>query len=506
MASQASASFKDPPGPSNATPPSLKPKLPQPSVVSGVAATTPSPIKPEVPTPSTAVQRPPLAPPSPDADVVQIPSYSRWFSWNSIHECEVRFLPEFFDSRSPSKNPKNYMYYRNSIIKHFRHNPSGKLTFTEVRKTLVGDVGSIRRVFDFLEAWGLINYSPSALNKPLKWEDKDSKSTLQGGADGGGSLADSTPPKRDSSKRLCSGCQSVCTIACFVCDKYDLTLCARCYVRGNYRVGVSCSDFRRVEISEEIRTEWTEKETLQLLEAVTHYGDEWKKVALHVPGRSEKDCVTHFLKLPFGEEFSGYAELGEPCSKYDQIKSCSNSDCGSESIGSSSACKRMRLTPLADASNPIMSQAAFLSALAGTEVAEAAARAAVTALTEIEYGASKGNIESLSRNTRQQVAGVAANGDTNLNALEGASLDANSLPENEEVDAEKAISKIIEVQMKEIQDKIVHFEELDLLMEKEWQQLEQIKNLLFVDQLALLFHKKSTSKTGERVEENVRTD
>lgn len=60
--------------------------------------------------------------------------------------------------------------------------------------------------------------------------------------------------------------------------------------------------------------------------------------------------------------------------------------------------------------------------------------------------------------------------------------------------------------MKEIQDKIVRFEEMDLLMEKEWQQLDQIKNLLFVDQLTLMFHKKSTPKTGELMEENVRTE
>lgn len=39
--------------------------------------------------------------------------------------------------------------------------------------------------------------------------------------------------------------------------------------------------------------------------------------------------------------------------------------------------------------------------------------------------------------------------------------------------------------MKEIKDKISHFEALDLHMEKEWQQLEQMKNMLFVDQLTL---------------------
>lgn len=51
--------------------------------------------------------------------------------------------------------------------------------------------------------------------------------------------------------------------------------------------------------------------------------------------------------------------------------------------------------------------------------------------------------------------------------------------------------------MKNIQDKLIRFEDLDLLMEKEGQQLEQMKNMFFLDQLNLLFHKPSVPKTGE---------
>lgn len=58
--------------------------------------------------------------------------------------------------------------------------------------------------------------------------------------------------------------------------------------------------------------------------------------------------------------------------------------------------------------------------------------------------------------------------------------------------------------MKEIQDKILHFEELDLQMEKELAQLEGMKNLLFVDQLNLLFRRSYALKTEERAVENVK--
>lgn len=101
------------------------------------------------------------------------------------------------------------MYYRNSIIKQYRENSSRKITFTDVRRTLVGDVGSIRRVFDFLETWGLINYSVSSV-KPLKWEDKETKSAA---------ASEASPQNKEASKRLCSGCKSLCSIACFACDK-----------------------------------------------------------------------------------------------------------------------------------------------------------------------------------------------------------------------------------------------------------------------------------------------
>lgn len=88
---------------------------------------------------------------------------------------------------------------------------------------------------------------------------------------------------------------------------------------------------------------WSEKETLSLLEAVMHYGDDWKKVAPYVTGRTEKDCVSQFVKLPFGEQFVKDSDSEDGFETFDHIKG-------------SAPNKRMRVTPLADASNPIMAQ------------------------------------------------------------------------------------------------------------------------------------------------------
>lgn len=130
-----------------------------------------------------------------------------------------------------------------------------------------------------------------------------------------------------------------------------MTLCARCYVRGNYQLGgVTSSDFRRVEINDELRVGWTERDTQHLLEALMHYGDDWKKVARHV-GKGEKDCVSHFIKLPFGAEFYTFADSGNVDGSYNPV-----TDHGSVESCKTSPTKRVRLTPLADASNPIMAQ------------------------------------------------------------------------------------------------------------------------------------------------------
>lgn len=136
----------------------------------------------------------------------------------------------------------------------------------------------------------------------------------------------------------------------FIVNQYNLTLCARCYVRGNYRTGITSSDFRRVEINEETRYNWSDKEILHLLEAVFHYGDDWKRVAEHVGGgRTEKDCLARFIKLPIGQEL-----VRQPGTE--ELDNFGDQDFGHDIDETSSSPKKIHLTPLADASNPVMAQ------------------------------------------------------------------------------------------------------------------------------------------------------
>lgn len=140
-----------------------------------------------------------------------MPSTASWFDYSSLHEIEVRALPEFFNGKNRNKAPemcvshmnrssrsrsaerhiittllhsrlsscsppppplspptpyKSYMAYRNFMIDTYRLNPSQYLTATACRRNLVGDVGAIVRVHAFLEQWGLINYQVDAETRP----------------------------------------------------------------------------------------------------------------------------------------------------------------------------------------------------------------------------------------------------------------------------------------------------------------------------------------------------
>uniref|UniRef100_A0A0E0JWR0 SWIRM domain-containing protein n=1 Tax=Oryza punctata TaxID=4537 RepID=A0A0E0JWR0_ORYPU len=402
---------------------------------------------------------------------ITIPSYSAWFSYDSIHETERRLMPEFFEGEaaaaSGSRGPEAYKYYRDTLVRRFRARPGRRLTLTEARRGLVGDVGSVRRVFDFLEEWGLINYgaSPSGAKQG---RDKKEEAVLS---------QSSLPVGATMPSKLCTGCRTVCGLAYFSCEKADISLCARCYVRANYRPGLTSADFKRIEITEDAKSDWTDKETLHLLEAVLHYGEDWKKVSHHVGSRSEKDCIARFTRLPFGEQFMGPKE--------DKIQFGNDCDLNEES--GSHISKRLCLTPLADASNPIMAQVAFLSAIVGSDVAVAAAQAAISAQSQVDISGSETD-SSISISKEEESS--CTNGLSANDLLREASANAQVQLEKERKAIEQSLSDIVGVQMKEIQDKIRRFEQKELLMEKQRKQLHCLKELLFSDQLAVVQHQR----------------
>ena len=101
--------------------------------------------------------------------------------------------------------------------------------------------------------------------------------------------------------------------------------------------------------------EWTDEETLRLLEGVERFRDDWNRVSEHVATRSQDECILHFLRLPIEDPFlEGSAHL-------------------ERSLGP------LALTPIpfSKSGNPIMSTLAFLASVVDPRVASAAAKAAL---------------------------------------------------------------------------------------------------------------------------------
>ncbi|MQL88810.1 hypothetical protein Taro_021378, partial [Colocasia esculenta] len=377
----------------------------------------------------------------PDRELYTIPSRSSWFQWDEIHEIERAELGDFFDVTSFSRNPRVYKEYRDFIINRYREDPSRRLTFTEVRRSLIGDVGALRRVFLFLDRWGLINFSAAEPSRAhaagsddgvfrVVVEDSPPSSvrilpfphagrgllspTGSKGAEEGGSFK--LPPLTSYSDvfgsptplagRLCGDCGEVC-VSGFYESKSAIAICTNCFKKENYCVGNSADDFKYndkkcLDDGKHVTGEWTGTETLSLLEAIVSKGPDWDLISNHVR-RNKLECIAKLIQLPFGEHMLGSVtgkcdqrnlvgqraeEIQQPTS--DVIKefvkpemqdheNATEEDHTAEESKTEPALKR-RCISLSDTSNSLMEKVASLSALAGPHVAAAAAEAAISAL------------------------------------------------------------------------------------------------------------------------------
>lgn len=332
-------------------------------------------------------------------------------------------------------------------------------------------------------------------------------------------------------------------------------LCPKCYESGNYGLGLSASDFKRVEfkeVSQHKSVDWTDEETLLLLEAIFLHNDDWKCVAQHVGTKSELDCVSRFVQLPLGEQYVGNISnegsdrssgnvIGEntvikqvsspkDSSTQEHYDHVSNDDKHTTDDVSGPPLKRRHLTPLADASNPIMGQVAFLSAMVGSHVAEAAAHAAIAALSEEDpasslvtstreaecqnqkNGSGASGLVGFAKDIAMEDSKKETHGGTDqttedgeslageketttptvemraatATALESAAVRAKLLADEEDRDVENLFSTVVDTQMKKLQERIQRFEEFDIITEKERSQLEHIKDLLFADRMRFI--------------------
>ncbi|XP_050355107.1 SWI/SNF complex subunit SMARCC2 isoform X2 [Nymphalis io] len=291
---------------------------------------------------------------------IVVPSYSAWFDYNSIHTIEKRALPEFFNNKNKSKTPEIYLAYRNFMLDTYRLNPTEYLTSTACRRNLAGDVCAIMRVHGFLEQWGLVNYQvetesrPTAMGPPPTSHFHVLSDTPSGLQPLQARPAQPRPenvavPKVEAG--LPNGAEAGAPV------KVEPNVKPEPTIELGTAPGLKMDQYRGGARGRE----WTEQETLLLLEALELHRDDWNRVAAHVGSRTHDECILHFLRLPIEDPYlndtSASGVLGPLA--YQPI-------------------------PFSKTGNPVMSTVAFLASVVDPRIASKATRAAMDEFSAIK--------------------------------------------------------------------------------------------------------------------------
>uniref|UniRef100_A0A674DG92 SWI/SNF related BAF chromatin remodeling complex subunit C1b n=1 Tax=Salmo trutta TaxID=8032 RepID=A0A674DG92_SALTR len=432
-----------------------------------------------------------------------VPSYTAWFNYNCIHQIEKRALPEFFNGQNKSKSPEIYLAYRNFMIDSYRLNPQEYLSSTSCRRNLTGDVCAVMRVHALLEQWGLVNYQVDAESRPLPMGPPPTPhfNTLADTPSGLAPLQHRPLQVSSSQQMLFFPERSVEKPS----DSQNFGLRTDLYARKHPKSKGASSG-----------RDWTEQETLLLLEALEVYRDDWNKVSEHVGSRTQDECILHFLRLPIEDPYL-------------------------EDSASSLGPLAYQPVPFSQSENPVMSTVAFLASVVDPRVASAAAKAALGAcmrvcvcvreresesafvltrslqtvlepsggersvegervkrenaemtVTEERDGDSGGNCET-DRGEKDEIAGrwreVERDEGRRLAELElvdgtvttaaaaalgAAATKAKHLAAVEERKIKSLVALLVETQMKKLEIKLRHFEELETIMDREKEALLNI--------------------------------
>ncbi|EFP00680.1 CRE-PSA-1 protein [Caenorhabditis remanei] len=448
---------------------------------------------------------------------IVVPSYAAWFDYNAIHQIEKRAMPEFFNGKNKSKTPDVYVAYRNFMIDTYRLNPFEYVSATACRRNLAGDVCSIVRLHSFLEQWGLLNYQVDSDARPAPVAPPPT-SHFMVLADTPTGIQPMNPPHINAANAAREG---------EVKDEIKTE------IDSITEPGLKTDQYQKQAMA--LRTkganpgrDWTDQETCLLLEALEMFKDDWNKVCDHVGTRTQHECVMKFLQLPIQDPYLA--------------DSASAGDAGAKEVLGPLAFQPI---PFSQSGNPVMSTVAFLASVVDPQVAAAATKAAMEELAKLKeeipplvVEAHEKNVAAMAEKTGQidgsigltksglkpvdDGEGTSASGapagdaeekmDTSEKPVEGsipstekaksdidkevqaaaasclaaAAVKAKHLAQIEERRIKSLVAQLVETQMKKLEMKLRHFDELEQIMDKERESLEYQRHQLILERQA--FH------------------
>lgn len=281
-----------------------------------------------------------------------IPTYSKWFNIDTIHEIEIEFFKEFFNETDYSfKNSRTYKDCRDFMVNTYRLHPLEYLTITAVRRNLNLDIQSIIKIHQFLEKWGIINYQIDPRTRPsimapgytghfnvvldtprgLKMfipegvEVRDTKEDENGGEQKYELKRDYKLPlqenkycksddyltnslnKKDPISKIKYVCQT-CGVDCDNIVYHNLrdkssNVCVSCFKEAKFLTIYSSSDFLRLNLNEDSidENDWSSSDIFKLLEGIEMFENDWTKIAKYT-NKTKEQCVMKFLTLPIEDD------------------------------------------------------------------------------------------------------------------------------------------------------------------------------------------------------------
>ncbi|XP_023645194.1 SWI/SNF complex subunit SWI3C isoform X2 [Capsella rubella] len=469
-------------------------------------------------------------------DLVHVlPMHSDWFAPNTVDRLERQVVPQFFSGKSPNHTPESYMEFRNAIVSKYVENPEKTLTISDCQGLVDGvDVEDFARVFRFLDHWGIINYCATAQSHPGPSRDVldvredtngevhvpsaaltsidslikfDKPNCRHKGVEVYSSLSslDGDIPDLDIRIREhlcdnhCNHCSQPLPTVYFQSQKKgDILLCSDCFHHGRFVVGHSCLDFVRVDPSkfygDQDGDNWTDQETLLLLEAVELYNENWVQIADHVGSKSKAQCILHFLRLPVEDglldnvEVPGVTNSENPTNGYDHKGTDSNGDLPVYSEQDSDT--EIKL-PFVKSPNPVMALVAFLASAVGPRVAASCAHESLAVLSEDDRMKSE-EVRGKEAGENQQQDGALKTSSQNgaepttplpqdkvmvafRAGLSAAATKAKLFADHEEREIQRLSANIVNHQLKRMELKLKQFAEIETLLMKECEQVEKTR-------------------------------
>lgn len=270
----------------------------------------------------------------------------------------------------------------------------------------------------------------------------------------------------------CGACEADCTALYYHSPAGRMNLCPGCFTSGQYGSEVASHDFIKIDTSSFSAasstsvSEWTDEETLRLLEAVEKYSDSgvnmaannvWDAIAESV-GRPREACLLQFLRLPVSESLQAQPGIiGMPAS--------------------------MVAFPFGESENPVLSVVAFLAANVHPRVAAVASQAALAEMSKLnEAATAEGDCEMGNTqlgnpsSSTNQVAAV---------ALASAAAHAQSLAKAEEERLQYWRDCLLETQLKKLQLKMDSLDELERIVEEDRKMVAEQRLQIFMERYNL---------------------